>query len=228
MRKKLFITGTGTDVGKTYITALIIKKLRENNFNAGYYKAAISGNKRNSDGSLHYEDPEYVRKIAKLDQKIDSMVSYVYEKSFSPHLAGILEKKLANFQKIQKDYYYNLDKYEYLTIEGSGGIICPIRYDEKEKIFLEDIIQTFDIPCIIVASTGLGTINNTLLTISYMKSKNIKISGVIFNKYNPDNIMETDNIKMIQDISGIKILDCIKAKDKNMNIDIYELAKLYE
>lgn len=228
MGKKLFITGTGTDVGKTYITALIIKKLKESHQNCGYYKAAISGNKRNSKGVLCYDDPEYVKKIAQLEQKIDSMVSYVYEKSYSPHLAAMLEKKPASFEKIQKDFYHNLEKYEYLTLEGSGGIICPIRYDEKEKIFLEDIIQTFDIPCIIVANTGLGTINNTLLTISYMRSKNIKIRGIIFNKYNPANIMETDNIKMIQYISGIKILDCIKIEDTNLNINVYELEKLYE
>ncbi|MGF6907274.1 dethiobiotin synthase [Fusobacterium sp. PH5-44] len=228
MAKKLFITGTGTDVGKTYITALIIKKLKENNYNTGYYKAAASGNKTYNNGILYSEDSEYIKKIAQLDEKSINMVSYIYEKPLSPHLAGILEKNPACIEKIKKDVHYNLKKYDYLTIEGSGGIICPIRYDKKEQIFLEDIIKLFNIPCIIVANTGLGTINNTLLTISYMKSKNIKIQGIIFNKYNPNNIMETDNIKMIQNISGIKILDCIKIEENNMNINASELAKLYE
>ena len=62
MSKNLFITGTGTDVGKTYVTDLIIKKLKQNNINAAYYKAAMSGNDRRSDGSLIPGDALYVKR----------------------------------------------------------------------------------------------------------------------------------------------------------------------
>lgn len=227
MGKKLFITGTGTDIGKTYVTALIIKKLRENGFNGGYYKAAISENHRDFNGNLIAEDPQFIKDIAHLNEDIENMVSYTYEEAVSPHLASIKEGNPVEIEKVITDFHNNLEKYDHLTMEGSGGIICPLRYDNK-KIFLEDIIKTLEIPCVIVANTTLGTINNTLLTISYMLSKNIEIKGIIFNNYNPHNHMERDNIKLIKELSGIEVLDCIKTDEKNLNVSIEKLISLYK
>ena len=227
MGKKLFVTATGTDIGKTYVSALIIKKLKENGFDSGYYKAAVSGNQRDEKGNIIAGDPQYVKDIAQLNENIKNMVSYIYEMAVSPHLAGSLESNLLEKEKVLKDFQMNFEKYDYLLMEGSGGIICPLRYDNK-RIFLEDIIRILEIPCIIVANCALGTINSTLLTISYMQSKNIEIKGLIFNNYNPQSTMERDNIKVIQEVSGVEVLDCIKTGDKDLNIDITKLTNIYK
>ena len=79
MSKNLFITGTGTDIGKTYVSALILKKFQEYNQKTAYYKAAMSGNIRNSDGQLIPGDAVYVKKISKIEQPLDEMCSYIYE-----------------------------------------------------------------------------------------------------------------------------------------------------
>lgn len=91
MRKAIFMTGTGTDVGKTYVTALLVKKLKERGYDPAYYKAAVSGNTRGSDGRLIAGDALYVKNISGIDQPLDEMCPYIYERAVSPHLAAQIE-----------------------------------------------------------------------------------------------------------------------------------------
>lgn len=91
MSKALFVTGTGTDVGKTYVAALMAKALKDAGLNAAYYKAAVSGNVRRPDGSLIPGDARFVREFAHLDQGEETMCPYVYEHAWSPHLAAQAE-----------------------------------------------------------------------------------------------------------------------------------------
>jgi len=225
MSKGIFITGTGTDIGKTYVTALMVKKLREAGYHAGYYKPALSGAKRIK-GRLQPGDAHYVANISGIESDINDMVSYVYETPVSPHLAGALEGNPARMEKISEDYGNLCKRYEYLCIEGSGGIICPIRYYKDEHIFLEDIIKKLDLSTLIVADSGLGTINATLLTIHYMNHKNIPIKGVIFNNYH-GSMMEEDNIKIITEMTEILIVAQVKAGDTELNMSIDQLLSFY-
>ena len=86
MSKGIFITGTGTDIGKTYVTGLIVKKLRESGADAAYYKAAMSGNERRADGSLIPGDALQVKTMSGIGQPLEEMCPYVYETAVSPHL----------------------------------------------------------------------------------------------------------------------------------------------
>ncbi|MEG6521516.1 dethiobiotin synthase [Desulfotomaculum sp. 1211_IL3151] len=225
MGKGIFITATGTDVGKTYVTALIVKKLREAGYNAGYYKSALSGTERTENG-LHIGDAYHVKTIAKLNCGCTDMVSYVYETAVSPHLAAKLEGNPATLGKIAVDYEKQCSKYDYITVEGSGGIICPIRYDNEQQIFLEDIVKELKLAVIVVADAGLGTINSTALTVWYLQSKNIKVKGIILNHYH-GGVMEDDNIKMIEAITDIPVIALIRNGDSNIEIDIHMLEALY-
>ena len=91
MSKALFITGTGTDIGKTYVTGLIVKKLAQAGKNPAYYKAAMSGNDRRADGSLIPGDALFVKEMSGISQSLDDMCPYVYENAWSPHLASRVE-----------------------------------------------------------------------------------------------------------------------------------------
>lgn len=88
MNKGLFITGTGTDIGKTYVTALLVKKLHDSGYDTAYFKAAVSENRRDDIGRLIPGDAAYVKEISGISQPIDSMCPYVYEAAVSPHLAS--------------------------------------------------------------------------------------------------------------------------------------------
>lgn len=218
MSKGIFITGTGTDIGKTYVTALIVKKLRDLGLNACYFKAAVSGNEKNNN-VLIPGDAEYVSKVANIKEDLSKMVPYVYENAVSPHLASQIEGNPVDMDVVKK-YYKNIsEKYDYIVMEGSGGIVCPIRFDKK-KIWLVDIIKELSLDTIVVADAGLGTINNVVLTIEYMKQRNINIRGIILNHYNKGNLMEEDNKKMIEYCTNIPVIACVGKDEKEINIDI--------
>ena len=160
MSKGLFITAIGTDIGKTYVTGLLVKRLRDAGVNAGYYKAALA-------------------------------------------------------------------KYDYVTMEGSGGIICPIRWDE-EHILLEDIIKHLGLGVLVISNAALGSINNCVLTISYLKQKNIPVRGIILNNYDGTNFMQADNKRMMEEITGVPVLACVAENASELDIDVETLKGLYK
>lgn len=227
MGKALFITGTGTDVGKTYVTALIVKKLRDAGLNAGYYKAALSGAVPNDQGQLQAGDALYVNRIAKIGEQQKNLVSYVYKEAVSPHLAAKINHEPIDFDRVERDFHQAKEKYDYLTMEGSGGIICPLRWDETMHIGLDDLVKRLNLGVLIVADAGLGTINSTVLTIEHLRACHIPIRGIIFNHCMPNDILQDDNAKMITEITGIDILVFVKDGDTELNIDRSTLTKLY-
>ena len=227
MSKKLFITGTGTDVGKTYVAGLIVKKLKESGKNAAYYKAAMSGNERNEDGSLIPGDAMYVKRISGISQSVDEMCPYIYEAAVSPHLASRMEGNPVQMEVVRKGFEEACGKYDYVTMEGSGGILCPICFDE-EKIQLEDIVKELGLSSLIVADAGLGTINSVVLTVEYMRARNLPVKGILLNHFHPGNTMEEDNLHMCEAMTGLPVLACIEDGSGELDMDIELLESLYE
>ena len=227
MSKTLFITGTGTDVGKTYVSGLILKELRSAGENAGYFKAAMSGNSRRQDGSLIPGDAAAVKAMSGIDQSLEAMCPYVYEAAVSPHLASRLEGNPVRAGTVKAAYDAAAGEYDYILAEGSGGILCPLSFD-GEKLWLEDVIRSLGCPCLIVADAGLGTINTTALTAFYMKSAGIPVKGMIFNRFHPGDVMEEDNIKMCEYLTGLKTIARVKDGDDRLGVDSGALTALFE
>lgn len=227
MSKKLFITGTGTDVGKTFVTGLIVKKLAESGRGAAYYKAATSGNARWPDGSLIPGDALYVKTVSGIGQPLEEMCPYVYESAVSPHLASRLEGNPVRMEVVERGFQKVCEAYDYVTMEGSGGILCPIRFD-GEKLQLEDIVRRLGLSSLIVADAGLGTINSVVLTAEYMRARQLPVKGIIFNRFHPGNVMEEDNLRMCEYMTGLKVLACIREGGTELPMDAGALAALYE
>lgn len=200
----IFITATGTDVGKTYVTALLVKELRQWGVNCGYYKAALSGAERIGE-RLIPGDAEYVCEQAALSVDSCELVSYVYEEAVSPHLAALHEGRAVELATIKADFEHLSLQYDFLCVEGSGGIICPLRLDEQ-KIMLTDVIKELDLTTLVISDAGLGTINATVLTLEYAKSQGIEIKGVILNNYDEQNEMHRDNKSQIENLGGVPIV----------------------
>lgn len=222
LSKGLFISATGTDIGKTYVTALIVKKLREAGLNAGYYKAALSGV-----DCIKNSDAGFVNEFAKIGQDENTLLSYLYKNAVSPHLAAKIEGNPVEKDVVIQGYKTVQAKYDYVTVEGSGGIICPIRYDDKAQYFLEDIIKWLNLSVLLVADAGLGTINSVVLTKEYMQNHGLKLQGIILNNYT-GTVMQKDNIKMIEEMTGEKVLALVKPNDTDIDIDLEVLRNLYE
>lgn len=227
MSKNLFITGTGTDVGKTYVTGLIVKKLREGGKSAAYYKAAMSGNDRRLDGSLIPGDALQVKTMSGIEQPLEEMCPYIYETAVSPHLAAKSEGNPVEMDRVLKNFDQVCDRYEYVTAEGSGGILCPLRFDEQ-KIQLEDFIKARSLACLMIADAGLGTINAVVLTAEYMNARKIPVKGIIFNHYEPGNPLHEDNKQMCETMTGLKVVACVKNDDTDLDIPVDVLEGFYE
>ena len=225
MSKGLFITGTGTDLGKTYIAGLIVKKLADAKQSAAYYKAAMSGNDRRADGSLIPGDALFVQKTAGISQPLEEMCPY--EHAYSPHLASRIEGHQVQMDVVKAGYYKVCSAYDFVTMEGSGGILCPICFDEA-KIQLEDVIRELHLPSILIADAGLGTINSVVLTVEYMKAKNLPVKGIIYNHYHGNDVMEDDNIFMCEYMTGLPTLAKVKDGDTELAMDVQDLMALYE
>lgn len=227
MSKAVFLTGTGTDIGKTYISGLIVKKLAEAGKNPAYFKAAMSGNDRREDGTLIPGDALFVQKTSGISQPLEEMCPYVYENAWSPHLASRVEGNPVDLEVVRKGFLETADKYDYITMEGSGGILCPLCFDER-RIQLEDVIREFELSSILVADAGLGTINSVVLTAEYMKARSLPIRGIIFNHYHPGNIMEDDNIFMCEHMTGLPVIAKVQDNATELETDADVLAALYD
>ena len=226
MGKALFVTGTGTDIGKTYVTGLIVKCLRDAGFAAGYYKAALSGAEVAADGTLLPGDALHVARVAELDAA-DVTVSYVYRDAVSPHLAAQIEHRPMDFAKVAQDYRRAKERTDYLTVEGSGGIICPLRWDGDEHVFLDDLAVRLGLAALVVADAGLGTINAAVLTAEHLYARGIPLQGFIFNNWQ-GGLMQEDNVRMVEEITGARVLARVPHDAPELPMRADALAALYE
>ena len=155
------------------------------------------------------------------------MLSYLYKTAVSPHLAARIEGNPADMSVIKSAFKRVCEQFDFVTTEGSGGIVCPIRKDEKAVIFLEDIIVALGLPSVIVADAGLGTINAVVTTVEYMRARKLPINGIILNKWNGD-FMQRDNLAMIEELTGVKVIAVVRENDTELDIDEKTLVELYK
>lgn len=227
MGKAIFVTGTGTDVGKTYVTGLLVKKIRDAGLDGSYYKAALSGAEPDGQGNLVPGDAAWVKETAGLKDPLTDLVTYVYREAVSPHLAARINHRPVELETIRVAFQKARARHEYLTMEGSGGILCPLRWDERQHLLLEDMIRALDLGCLLVADAGLGTINSTVLTVEYLQHRSIPVRGILFNRWKPGDRMQEDNRAMVEELTGIPVLACVKEGDRELEGPLDGLLAAY-
>ncbi len=158
-RKKLFITGISTDVGKTIASAIITEALE-----ADYWKPIQAGD-------LDHSDSHFIKSKVKSQKSKIFPNAYQFNTPASPHLAAELDGITIDLKNIIEPKTNN-----HLVIEGAGGVLVPL----NSSNFVIDLIQP-DYKVIVVSRHYLGSINHTLLTIEALKNRKINIAGIIFN-----------------------------------------------
>lgn len=226
MSKGIFVTATGTDIGKTYVTGLLVKLLRQHGLNAGYYKPALSG-AETIDGKLVPGDCKAVADRAGLAVRPEDMASYIFKTAVSPHLASQIEKKTIDPKVILSDFTKAKQQCDYITVEGCGGLVCPLRLDEQ-KLILTDIIKLLKLDTLVIASSELGTINNVLLTTEYAKSQDIAVKGIILNHYDHTSFLHKDNKRSIELLTGVPVLACVASHAQDIAIDMAKLLACFK
>lgn len=227
MTRGIFVTAIGTDVGKTYVSALLVKKMRDLGYNCGYFKPALSGAEE-INGEIIPGDCAYVLKTAGINKKPQDVASYIFKTAVSPHLAAEIEGVTIQKNKIKKDFEDLKKEFDYIIVEGAGGIICPFNLDKNNQLLLSDVIKSLDLDVIVVATAKLGSINATVLTTEYIKSQGINVRGIILNNYTPDDFMEVDNKNQIEYLSGINIITEVHNNEKDLNITEEKLLSIFK
>lgn len=155
------------------------------------------------------------------------MCPYIYETAVSPHLASRIEGNPVVLEEVVKGFEEVCLQYDYVTMEGSGGILCPICFDEQE-LWLEDVIRRLGLSSLIVADAGLGTINSVVLTVEYMRAKNLPVKGILFNHFHPGDRMEEDNLCMCEHRTKLPVIACVEDGSGELDMTIEQLTALYE
>ena len=130
--------------------------------------------------------------------------------------------------QIDADFKQAANRYEFLTMEGSGGIICPLRWDSEQHFGIDDLVKHLGLSVLIVANSSLGTINSTVLTAEYIKARDIPVKGIVLNKFHRGDVMEEDNLRIIEEMTKIPVVATVQDDDKEISIDADVLAKLYD
>lgn len=117
---------------------------------------------------------------------------------------------------------------DYVTVEGSGGILCPLRAENRQNAVARRRHRALQLPSVIIADAGLGTINSVVLTAEYMQGKKLPVKGILFNHFHRGDTMEEDNIAMVPTRTGLPVLACIPDGAQELPMEPTDLAALYE
>ena len=211
MTPKIFVAGTDTDIGKTFISALLVKRWGFN-----YWKPIQTGLS---------EDQGDTKTVQELLQESGGIPetstifepSLTYMKPLSPWRCTVLEKQSSiQVENLKLPASHGEKKSNGIIIEGAGGLLVPI----SKNCFATDLIKKLDASVILVARSELGTLNHTLMSLEILNQNNIPVIGVILNGApNEDNALALAElgVKVLAQVPLVKSLndaiDCIPLID---------------
>lgn len=213
MAKGFFVTGTDTGVGKTIITASLVKTAQHLGFNAIGMKPVETGCRKAADSEQHIEDSndiliprdgKFLQEISGIDESLDLITPFRLESPLAPLPASEIEDISIDREKIIHAFTNLAYKYKVLVVEGIGGILVPITKDYS----VIDMAKDFGLPVIVVARPGLGTINHTLLTVTSALHEGLTVAGVVINHADPpaETLAEKTNLPILKKVCPVPVL----------------------
>lgn len=178
MAAGLFITGTGTGVGKTYVAALIAHSLRESGARVGVYKPVASGCEMLG-GKLVSPDAVAMWQAAGQPGMLDQVCPQVFGAPLAPHLAARAEGRKVDANQLRSGIEYWRETSDFVIVEGAGGLMSPIGDDDYNA----DLAEEFGFPLVVVAANELGAINATLQTLITASTyrDGLNVAGIVLN-----------------------------------------------
>ena len=191
----IFITGTDTGCGKTYVTVWLAKYLLGAGLDIGVMKPISTGSARD-------DDARYLKKKLKLKEPLKLINPIHFKAPLAPYQAAKLENRKPKFETIVKAYRKLEKRHELVLVEGVGGALVPL----TEKLLVADLIKRLKLPALIVARAGLGTINHTLLTVEALRKRKIPVMGIVLNGFKGKELSEKTNAEIIGRLTKLPIL----------------------
>ena len=217
LNRGIFITATDTGVGKTVVTAALGLLLQKKGYKVGVMKPVQCGG----------QDAKFLRTTLRSKDPLEKINPFYAEEPLSPHLAFRRAEKNIDIIKIISIYQELLNKYDFVLVEGAGGLMVPL----TEDYFVADLIRDLNLDTIIVSRLGLGTINHTLLTVHQARQAGLNVSGVIFSdtsrkergipeQTNPAEIKTLGQVPVLGVIPYLRsVSDILKECDGQIDLD---------
>ncbi len=188
--RPIFVTGIGTGIGKTIVSAILVEKLK-----ADYWKPVQSGDLDNSDTSK-------VKSLVTNTTSAFHPEAYRLSQPFSPHKSAAIDRINIDLEKIVLPATNSK-----LIIEGAGGLMVPL----NNKFLMIDLIKQLNVEVVLVSQNYLGSINHTLLSIYILEKEQISVKGIIFNGpkdiYSKEFILEYSGLKLLGHIPEFNAID---------------------
>jgi dethiobiotin synthetase len=201
--KSLFITGTDTDVGKTYITAGLAVTLRKMGVDVGIMKPFAAGIPQKK--GFKSEDVEILSKSAQVSDPENLMNPQFFKMAASPYTASKSLKVKVNVNSVISSFKKLSKLHSMLLVEGMGGIMTPI----LKNYFATDLIKDMKLPAVIVTRSKVGTVNHTIMTCKMCEKYNIPIRGIIINNFDSGGYPVKTLKRDLESLTGIPILGTI-------------------
>ena len=215
----IFVTGSDTDVGKTFVTAGLAVTLRKMGIDVGIMKPFAAGSPQKK--GFKSEDVEILSKAAQVSDSENLMNPQFFKMAASPYTASKdlkvkvrVDLVLSNFKKLSK-------LHSMLLVEGMGGIMTPI----LKNYFVSDLIKEMRLPAVIVTRTKIGTVNHTIMTCKMCEKYKIPIKGIIINNFDSDGYKVKTLKRDLGNLTGVPILGAIPYMENFSDDSLYRNFK---
>lgn len=202
--KGIFVTGTDTDVGKSYVAANIARALKRLGIDVGVCKPFSSGAR---------DDARMLKMYSGVSETIEQISPAYFSLPLAPYSVHRLTGEKIDVHAATNAVGKICKKYQFSIIEGIGGALVPI----LRRFTWADFMARFDLPAIIVARPTLGTLNHTLLTIESLQRRRIRIYGVVINYCANFRVTDAErtNPSIITETTGIRVIGTIRFKQQS-------------
>ena len=198
MTQGIFITGTGTEIGKTVIAGGLAASLKQAGINVGVMKPISTGDTA---------DAQFLKHAAQVDDE-RSLINPIYLRHpLAPSVAVRMEGREIDVSCVETAFAELQQKYDFVIVEGVGGIAVPIQDD----FLVVHLIKRLQLPILIVAQVGLGTLNHTLLTVAYARQFELQITGIVLNGLCAETagLAEATNPAEIENLTGVPVIGVV-------------------
>jgi dethiobiotin synthetase len=223
----LFVTGTDTGVGKTYVASLVARSLRSDGYRVGVYKPAASGCRWNH-GELVSDDAVALWDAAGRPGHWSRVCPQRFLAPLAPHLAARREGKRLDADLLYRGLEYWCDQAEVIVVEGAGGLMSPL----GDALYVADVAKNFGFPLVVVSRNVLGTINQTLQTLiaaAAFREHGLPVAGVVLNETGPaavDDVSLASNRRELAVHCGCPMLAGVAWRGGfDVDVDWFSLAR---
>lgn len=221
MTAGIFIMGTDTNVGKTFISMGISAALHKRGIDLGVAKLMMSGMEREDPGS----DASLLKEMSCDTNSLEQINPFQFSERVTPYIAAERVNRVITLADIEAAWNRIRSTHTYYLVEGAGGLMAPM----GKGYHVGHMAQITNLPLIIVARAGLGSANHTLLTIEKARALGLEVRGVILNGFvaEKDGLPEKTNARLIEEFSQVPVIGKVPRVDRYDRDTLIDLMERY-